>query len=111
MRNQNPPRQMFPESRFILGIFSPFLGAFFCVCVYFTQIWQPSTLTDKIGKFAVEDIELTFVTLCGVGLVASVVGPQRIQPLIRRVGGKAAISGLALMLGTAVYIVYCCLVS
>jgi hypothetical protein len=111
MSNQTPPRQMFPDSRFVLGMFSPILGVFFCVCVYFTDGWQPSTLTDKIGKFAVQDILFTFITLCGVGFIASVVGPQRIQPLIHRVGGKAARAGLALILGTVVYIIYYCLVS
>jgi hypothetical protein len=111
MRDQRQPREMFRESRCILGMFSPILGLFFCVCVYFTEVWQPSTLTDKIGKFAVEDILFTFISLCGVGLIASVVGPQRIQPLIRRIGGKAASAGVVLMLGTLVWILYYCLVS
>jgi hypothetical protein len=102
---------MFPDSRFVLGIFSPILGVFFCGCVYFTGVWQPSTLTDKIGKFAVEDILFTFISLCCVGFIASVVGPDRIQPLIHRVGGNAARAGVALILGTTVYIIYYCLVS
>ncbi len=100
---------MFPESRLILGMLSPVLGVFFGVCIYFTSIWQPSNIGDKIGKFAVEDILFTFITLCGVGFIASVVGPHRIQPLITRVGGKAAISGLVLMVGTIAYILYYCL--
>jgi len=105
------PRQMFPESRLILGMLSPVLGVFFAVCIYFTSVWQPSTIGDRIGKFAVEDILFTFITLCGVGFIASIVGPHRIRPLILRVGGKAARAGLALILGTVVYLIYCWLES
>ena len=106
MNNQSPPRQMFPESRLILGMLSPVLGVFFAVCIYFTSVWQPSNTGDRIGKFAVEDILFTFITLCGVGLIASIVGPERIRPLVVRIGGKAAVSGIVLMLGTFVYIIY-----
>ena len=111
MSDQIPPRQMFPESRLSLGMLSPVLGLFFAVCIYFTSVWQPSTIGDRIGKFAVEDILFTFITLCGVGFIASIVGPHRIRPLILRVGGKAARAGLALMIGTVVYLVYCWLES
>jgi hypothetical protein len=97
---------MFPESRVMLGMLSPVLGVFFAGCIYFTSIWEPSTTGDRIGKFAVEDILFTFITLCGVGFIASVVGPHRIRPLIMRVGGRAARAGFALMLGTAVYMLY-----
>lgn len=51
------------------------------------------------------------MTLCGVGLIAGLVGPKRIQPLIRRVGGKSVLAGLALILGTTVYIIYYSLAS
>src|SRR6266516_614789 len=111
MSDQKPPREMFPESRLMLGMLSPVLGVFFAVCIYFTGVWEPSTTGDRIGKFAVEDILFTFITLCGVGLIASVVGPDRIRPLIMRVGGRAARAGLALMLGTIVYMLYCWLES
>lgn len=87
----------------MLGMLSPVLGVFFAVCIYFTSVWQPSTIGDRIGKFAVEDILFTFLTLCGVGFIASVDGPHRIRPLILRVGGRAARAGVALMLGTVVY--------
>jgi hypothetical protein len=97
---------MFPESRLMLGMLSPILGVFFAVCIYFTSVWEPSTTGDRIGKFAIEDILFTFITLCGVGFIASVVGPHRIRPLIMRVGGRAARAGLALMLGTVVYMLY-----
>jgi hypothetical protein len=100
---------MFPESRFMLGMLSPVLGTFFAVCIYFISVWEPSTFGDRIGKFAVEDILFTFVTLCGVGLIASVVGPHRVRPLIHRVGGRAARAALALVLGTIVYMIYCSL--
>ena len=111
MSEQTPPRQMFPESRLMLGMLSPVLGVFFAVCIYFTSVWQPSTIGDRVGKFAVEDILFTFIILCGVGLIASVVGPHRIRPLILRVGGKAARAGVALILGTIVYMLYCWLAS
>ena len=111
MSDQTPPRQIFRESRLLLGMLSPVLGTFFGVCIYFTSVWQPSTIGDRIGKFAVEDLLFTFVTLCGVGFIASVVGPHRIRPLILRVGGRAARAGLALMLGTIVYMLYCWLES
>ena len=111
MSDQTPPQQMFPESRLRLGMLSPVLGVFFAVCIYFTSVWQPSTLGDRIGKFAVEDILFTFITLCGVGFTASVVGPHRIRPLILRVGGRATRADVALMLGTIIYMVYCWLIS
>jgi len=101
---------MFPESRFILGLFSPILGAFFGVCVYFTGDWHPSALIDKIGKFAAEDVLFTFIILCVVGFIAALVGLQRIQPLVRLLGGKAVGACLALILGAAAYIIYYCLV-
>jgi hypothetical protein len=107
MIEQPPPRQMFPESRLMLGMLSPVLGVFFGACIYFTSVWEPATIADRIGKFAVEDILFTFITLCGVGLIASVVGPYRIRPLILRVGGKAARAGVALILGSVVYLLYC----
>jgi hypothetical protein len=109
MREPIPPRQMFPESRLSLGLLSPVLGIFFAGCIYFTGVWQPATIVDHVAKFAIEDILFTFVMLCIVGLIASVVGPHRIQPLILRVGGRAARAGLALGLGTVVYMLYCCL--
>ena len=72
MSDQTPPRQMFPESRLMLGMLSPVLGVFFAGCIYFTSVWQPSTIGDRIAKFAVEDILFTFITLCGVGFIASI---------------------------------------
>jgi len=98
---------MFPESRLMLGMLSPLLGVFFAVCIYFTSVWEPSTFGDRIARFIVQDILFTFITVCGVGLVATVVGPERIRPLILRIGGKAALSGVALILGTVVYALYC----
>jgi len=106
MSDETPP-QMFPESRVMLGLLSPILGVFFAVCIYFTRVWQPFTIGDRIGKFAIEDILFTFITLCGVGVVASVVGPDRIRPLILRIGGKATRAGVALILGTVAYMLYC----
>ena len=93
----------------MLGMLSPVLGVFFGVCIYCTRVWQPSAIIDRIGKFAVEDILFTFISVCGVGMLASVVGPHRIRPLILRVGGRAARAGVSLMLGTVIYLLYCCL--
>ena len=107
MVDKTPPRQMFPESRLILGMLSPVLGTFFAVCLYFTSVWHPDIIVDRIATFAIEDILFTFITLCGVGVIASVMGPHRIRPLILRVGGKAAIGAFALILGTIVYLLYC----
>jgi hypothetical protein len=102
---------MFPESRLILGILSPVLGVFFAVCIYFTSVWQPSTFADRIAKFAAQDILVTFITLCGVGFIAAILGPHRIRPLVLRVGGRAAGAGLVLILGTVIYMLYCWLQS
>jgi hypothetical protein len=102
MSDQTQHRQIFGESRLILGMLSPVLAIFFAVCIYFTNDWQPSTIGDSIGKFAVESILFTFIRLCGVGVIASVVGPNRIRPLILRVGGRAAIAGVTLMLGSII---------
>ena len=90
----------------MLGLLSPVLNVFFAVCIYFTSVWQPSSIGDRIGRFAVEEILFTFISLCGIGLIASVVGLRRIRPLILRVGGKAARAGVALMLGSILYMLY-----
>ena len=90
----------------MLGMLSPVLGVFFAACIYFTNVWQPSTIGDRIGKFVVEDILFTFIVLCGVGLIASIAGPHRIRPLILRVGGRAVRAGLVLIVGTVLYIFY-----
>ncbi len=111
MSDKTQPRQMFAESRLMLGMLSPVLGVFFGVCIYFTSVWEPSTFGDRVGKFAVEDILFTFITLCAVGFIAGVVGPDRVRPLVLRIGGRAARAGLVLMLGTIVYMFYCWLVS
>ena len=95
----------------MLGMLCPVLGVFFAVCIYVTSVWEPETFGDRIARFVVEDILFTFITLCGVGLIATVVGPQRIRPLILRIGGKAACAGLALIPGTVVYALYCWLES
>lgn len=84
----------------MLGMLSPVLGILFAGCIYFTRAWEPSTIGERMGKFAVEDILFTFITLCGVGLVASIVGPNRVRPLILRVGGRAVRAGLVLVLGS-----------
>ena len=107
MSTQRPHRQMFPESRLVLGILSPVLGVFFAVCIYVTSVWQPSTVVDRVGKFLVEDILFTFMTVCAVAFIASVVGPQRVQRLVVPVGFKAGLAGLALIVGTVVYMLYC----
>jgi len=91
----------------MLGILSPVLGLFFVVCIYFTSVWQPSTVVDRIAKFAVGDILFTFLTVCGLGLIASIVGPQRLRLLTLCVGTKAALAGLVLIFGTVFYMLYC----
>jgi hypothetical protein len=95
----------------MLGMLSPVLAVFFGVCFYFTSVWHPSDIGDRIAEFAIEDILFTFIMLCGVAFFASLVGPNRVQPLISRVGGKAARAGLALIVGTIGYLVYCWLSS
>src|SRR5205809_6966777 len=107
MTEPTSARQRFPESRRSPGLLSRVLGIFFAGCVYFVCVWQPATVADHIAQFAVEDILFTFITPCMVGLIASVAGPHRIRPLILRVGGRAARAGLALVLGTVVYVLYC----
>jgi hypothetical protein len=109
MTDKTPTRQMFPDSRLVLGLLCPILAFFFGVCVYVTHEWQPASAVDKIGKFVVEDVLFTFITLCIVGLIASVVGPRRIQAIVSRITGKAARAALALALGTIVYMIYCSL--
>jgi hypothetical protein len=107
MNKETQPRQMFPDSRILLGIFSPVLAVFFFAGVYFTNDWQPSNIGDKALKYLAQDALFTFITLCGVGFIASVVGPHRIQPMIARLGGKAAKAGLALITGSIIYLLYC----
>ena len=111
MKKETQPRPMFPDSRIILGIFSPVLAVFFFGAAYFTNDWQPIAMGDKLAKFGIEDVLFTFISLCGVGLMASLVGPDRVRPLINRIGGKAALSGVVFMSGTMVYIIFSCWIS
>jgi hypothetical protein len=85
-----PRRQLFPESRLMLGMLSPLLGVFFVACIYFTSEWHPSTVADRLGKFALEGALLTSITLCGVGLLASFFGPHQTRRLIRNIGRRTA---------------------
>ena len=55
----------------MLGMLSPVLGTFFGHCIYFTDSCQPASLGGKLADFAVADCLFTFITLCGVGLIAS----------------------------------------
>ena len=98
------PRIEAAKSKF-LEVKSPMVGTYYSAPEPGAKPYL--TVGDRIGKFAAEDILFTFITLCGVGFIASVVGPQRIRPLIVRVGGRAARAGLALILGTIVYMLYC----
>jgi hypothetical protein len=99
-------KPMFAESRGILFVFSPILAAFFIACAYFVHTWEPSSTADKIGRWVVLEVLSSFLALCGIGFVASVIGPDRMRPLITRVGGKAALAGLVLVLGFALVLLY-----
>jgi len=97
---------MFPESRGILFVFSPILGVFFVVCAYFVHHWEPSSAADKVGRWVLMEVLSSFLMLCGVGFVASIIGPDRMRPLITRVGGKAAFAGIVLILGFFLVLLY-----
>lgn len=111
MNHKTSPQPLFPESRLVLGLLSPPLGFFFAVCIYLARAWEPPTMGDRIGRYALEDILFTFVTVCVVGLIASLVGPQRIRPLITKAGSKAMVAVLALSVSSMVYGLYCWLTS
>ena len=104
--NESKPRQMFPESRGVLFIFSPILGAFLVGFAYFVHLWQPITLGDKIAKILLFEVLFSFITLCIIGFVASIVGPHRLRPLILLHGGRAALAGLALIIGFVLVVLY-----
>ena len=104
--NEQRTSQMFPESRGLLFVFSPILGLFLAAFAYYVHLWHPSTLTDKIGKALLLEALFTFITLCLVGFAASILGPDRIRPLIVRHGFKAAVSGVALIVGFGFVILY-----
>ena len=106
MNDKTPTRQMFPESRAVLAVFSPILGASFCCGAYFTSVWQPSNLSDKLLKYGILCVISVFITLCIVGFIAAIVGPRRIQPLVDRVGGLALKAGFVLMAGGVYYLIH-----
>jgi hypothetical protein len=99
-------KPMFAESRGILFVFSPVLGVFFVACAYFVHFWEPISIADKVGKGLVLEILASFLMLCGVGFIASIIGPERMTPLITRVGGKAIVAGLLIILGCIVVLLY-----
>jgi hypothetical protein len=90
---------MFPDSRAILFVFSPVLAVFFIVCDYFVHVWEPTSTTDKVGRGLLLEVISSFLVLCVVGFVASVVGQDPMRPVILRVGGKAGLAELLLILG------------
>jgi hypothetical protein len=87
---------MFPESRGVLFVFSPILGVFFLVSAYFVHLYQPTSVVERVGKALLLEALSSFIVLCGVGFLASIIGPDRMRPLITRVGGKAALAGVLL---------------
>jgi hypothetical protein len=89
---------MFPESRGVLFIFSPILGLFFCTFAYFVHDYKPTDTLERAGKVLLLEVLASFLSLCFIGLFASIVGPNRIRPLISRVGLKAAVAGLLLII-------------
>lgn len=97
---------MFPESRFIIGVLGSAMGFFFVVCVQFVDAWEPGNRLDHVGKVVVMEVLFTFISLSGIALLACILGPDRVRSLINRVGGKAVVAGLAMMLGTFAYAVY-----
>lgn len=97
---------MFPESRGVLFVLSPILGVFFVVCGYFVHVWEPTSTADKVGRGLLLEVLSSFLVLCAVGLFASIVGPDRMKPLIMRVGGKAALAGVMLILGFVLVLLY-----
>jgi hypothetical protein len=99
-------KPVFPESRGILLVFSPILGVFFVVCAYFVHVWEPTSTADKVGRWLLLDVLSSFLVVCGVGFVTGIVGPGRMRPLIVRVGGKAALAGVLLILGFVLVLLY-----
>ena len=45
----------------MLAMVRPVLGTFFGLYIYFTSVWQASTIGDRIGKLAIENILFTFI--------------------------------------------------
>ncbi len=63
-------------------------------------------MTEKIGKGLVLEVISSFPVLCGVGFVAGIIGPERIRPVVNRVGGKAAFAGVLLIFGSVLIVLY-----
>jgi hypothetical protein len=79
---------------------------FFVVCAYFVHLWEPASTADKVGRGLLLEVLSSFLVLCAVGFVASIVGPDRMRPLIMRVGGKAALAGVLLIMGFVLVLLY-----
>lgn len=97
---------MFPESRGVLFVFSPILGVFFLTSAYFVHLYVPTSVVERIGKALLLEVLSSFLALCGVGFVASIIGPDRMRPAIARVGGKAALAGVVLVIGFMLVVLY-----
>lgn len=88
-------RQMFPDSRAVLVIFSPFLAVFLLFLAYGVLLWQPSSPVDAAGKFLALELILSVVVLCVLGFVGGVIGPQRVAPVVERRLGKVGLLAVA----------------
>jgi len=95
----NEQRQMFPDSRAVLVVFSPILAAFLLFCAYGVHTWGPSSPVDTAGKYLALELLLSLVVLCGLAFVGGVIGPHRVMPLVEKGTGKVGLLAAAFLGG------------
>ena len=106
-RNKNSkPKMMFPDSRGVLLVFSPILASFFVGFAYIAHQWHPRSLGDTIGKIIFLEIIFSFIGLCLVGFLAGIAGPHRMEHAIVHFGGRAALGGIILIVGSIFVLLY-----
>ena len=99
-------RPIFPDSRVILFLFSPIPAAFFFYCISAVHDWGPASTTDKVARGLGLEIISSSLALCGVYFLATIIGPKRLEPLIRGVLLKVAFAGLLLIVGFVLLLLY-----
>ena len=97
-------RQLFPESRVVLVLFSPLLGLFLIACAFGVYGWAPQNMADTVGKLVTLELLLTAAVLCFFAFLGGIVGPDRVRRRIERTTAKLGLLGAASILGFVILV-------
>jgi len=99
-------RQLFPDNRVVLAVFSPILGLFVLASAFGVQTWKPLSTGEGVAKVFVLEILLTSFILCVLGFLAGIVGPDRIRPIFERTTARIGLAVLALFVAFIILLLW-----